>query len=302
MYFLLFLYLYTMLASPQIRIPKIDLPSGFVAKTLQQEETGKKNPEGTPHRHNFFTVIWITRGSGVHQIDFTDFPVEDQFVHFVSPQQVHWFRAEPGIQGYLFLFTEEFLQACGINPRFLQALGLFTGCTQAEPLFIPPEKRTGLKELCLSAIEETDPSNDFYLEAAASYLRLFLIECSRIKGLTPNPVENRNENRILKSFLDNLDHHFHQKHKVAEYAGLMNITPNYLNEVVKEASGSSAKEHIQNRLALEAMRYATHSDMTTKETAFALGFEDPAHFSKFFKKMKGIDFTGFRDQIRKQHL
>ncbi|HEY8366524.1 MAG TPA: helix-turn-helix transcriptional regulator [Bacteroidia bacterium] len=288
-----------MLTGEHLRIPEINLQSEFIVKTLEEEDRKKKKKEGQPHRHNFFTVIWIHEGSGVHQIDFKDFPIEKGYVHFVSPQQVHWFKNNPGIKGWLFLFNVNFLESCGITNRFMKALGLFTGYAQAEPLLIPENQFERLNTLCKMAQAESDPSKAFHIEMAATYIKQFLIECSRIKGCDKNwDFELHSDNRILQQFLENLEQNFQQVHKVAEYAAMQNITPNYLNEVIKESSGRSAKEHIQNRIILEAMRYATHSDMNTKETAFTLGFDDPAHFSKFFKKCKGIDFTSFRDQIR----
>lgn len=288
-----------MLTRENLKIPEIELQSEFIVKTLEEEENKKPKREGQAHRHNFYTVIWIKEGDGIHQIDFKDFPIEKNYIHFVSPHQVHWFKSNPGIQGWLLLFNAIFLETSGINHRFMKALGLFTDYSESEPILVPKNKEKLLHSLFEQAQLETDPARDFNQEMASTYIKQFLIECSRIKGARKNiELEIPLENRILHQFLENLELNFHQFHKVAEYASLQSITPNYLNEVIKESSGKSAKEHIQARITLEAMRYATHSDMNTKETAFILGFEDPAHFSKFFKNCKGIDFTSFREQIR----
>lgn len=288
-----------MLIGTHLSIPQVELKSDFVIKSLQEEDQGKTQGEGRPHRHNFFTVIWIHKGSGTHQIDFKDYPIEDNSIHFVSPQQVHWFKSNPGIKGWLFLFNERFIESYGLGSRFLQALGLFTGYTQPEPLFLHQNMFEKLDAYCRAAKNEITELKEFHPDAAAAYLKLFLLECSRIKE--KKHVESdlyHSGNRIFQQFMENLELHFQEKHKVADYAELQHITPNYLNEVVKESSGISAKEHILKRITLEAMRFATHSDINTKETAYILGFEDPSHFSKFFKKRCGVDFTGFRESLR----
>jgi AraC-like DNA-binding protein len=84
--------------------------------------------------------------------------------------------------------------------------------------------------------------------------------------------------------------------KVTEYADHLAVTPNYLNEIVKRASGFPASHHIQQRIVLEAKRHATYSDSSMKEIAYHLGFDDIAHFSKFFKNVVGQSFTDFKKQ------
>jgi AraC-like DNA-binding protein len=141
-------------------------------------------------------------------------------------------------------------------------------------------------------------------ESIGSWLKLFLIACNRLKSETIStnlPFQN-NSSRIIRQFKELIDSLYKKFHKVSEYAGEMNITSNYLNEVIKSETGHSAKELIQDRIMLEAKRLATYSDLQLKEISFELGFEDPAHFSKFFKNLSGTDFSSFREQIRKKYL
>ena len=84
---------------------------------------------------------------------------------------------------------------------------------------------------------------------------------------------------------------------VHEYASDLSVSPNYLNEVVKKYTGFPVRYHIQQRIILEAKRLALHSGSNMKEIAYKLGYEDMAHFSKFFKANCGINFTDFRKQL-----
>lgn len=78
------------------------------------------------------------------------------------------------------------------------------------------------------------------------------------------------------------------------YYGLLSVTPNYLNEIVKKTTGRSASHHIRQRIVFEAKRQATYSDSCMKQIGYYLGFDDMAHFSKFFKMVTGINFTDFK--------
>ncbi|MBX2843435.1 MAG: AraC family transcriptional regulator, partial [Flammeovirgaceae bacterium] len=137
----------------------------------------------------------------------------------------------------------------------------------------------------------------------ATWLRLILIEIKRIKvriGQENIPIDSQ-QNRIVSEFKQLVERHYKQKHKVNEFAELLNITANYLNEVIKASTGYSAKEIIQNRIILEAKRFAINSDKTMKEVAYQLGFEEIPHFSKFFKNCTSKTYSAFSEEIRKKY-
>jgi AraC-like DNA-binding protein len=67
-----------------------------------------------------------------------------------------------------------------------------------------------------------------------------------------------------------------------------------LNRIVKKLSGFPVSYHIQQQIVLEAKRLAHYSDRSMKEIAYMLGFEDLAHFSKFFKNNSGMNFSNFK--------
>ena len=75
----------------------------------------------------------------------------------------------------------------------------------------------------------------------------------------------------------------------------MNITPKHLSQTVKNLSGKTAKELIQDRVVLEAKRLLLHTPLSIKEIAYQLGFEEPLHFSAFFKNRAGVSPTFFKE-------
>ena len=84
---------------------------------------------------------------------------------------------------------------------------------------------------------------------------------------------------------------------VSDYARELAISANYLNHVMKRFTGFTASHHIQQHTILEAKRRALYLGTSMKETAYSLGFEDLAHFSKFFKKNAGTSFREFKNQL-----
>ncbi|GAA5087448.1 hypothetical protein GCM10023210_10290 [Chryseobacterium ginsengisoli] len=90
--------------------------------------------------------------------------------------------------------------------------------------------------------------------------------------------------------------HYKELKQVKEYASLLNITPLYLNEIVKEITGFSASHWIHQEIILEAQRLLYYTDLDIKQIAFQLGYEDHAYFSRFFKKNTGNTASQFRER------
>lgn len=279
-------------------------PANFVFKTMEAVEMEHKDEVHVPHRHNYYTVIWVTKGTGIHYIDFKTYVVNPDTLFFISPEQVHDLEMQAGHSGYVMLFTTDFLEQNGIQQHWLQESGFFFRCDDVAPLVIPVECDKSKLNKWLEGIQtEYLQQMKYHEEAIGSLLKLFLLESKRIYSTLPYPKKERTHagGIMVKQFKELIDNHFAQWHKVAEYARSMHITPNYLNELVSQETGKSAKDMILNRIMLEAKRFATHSETSVKEVAYSLGFEDPAHFSKLFKSQENLGFTEFRSAIRKKY-
>ena len=81
--------------------------------------------------------------------------------------------------------------------------------------------------------------------------------------------------------------HFREKHKVAEYAALLNVSPKSLSNVFLRYYSKSPLKVISERICLEGERLIRYSDKNMNEIAYWLGFNEASHFSKFFKKHTG---------------
>jgi YesN/AraC family two-component response regulator len=92
---------------------------------------------------------------------------------------------------------------------------------------------------------------------------------------------------MIKKFNSLIDNHFNEEFSVNFYADKLNITPNYLNILSQRYLKSPAGDIIKERTILEAKRLLTSTDLSIKEIAYQLGFNDNGYFSKVFKKYTG---------------
>jgi AraC family transcriptional regulator, transcriptional activator of pobA len=70
----------------------------------------------------------------------------------------------------------------------------------------------------------------------------------------------------------------------------------------RQASEKSALELIHDRLLLEAKRNLVYTSMNISEVSYAVGFADPAYFTRFFKRLAGMSPKEFREHAESLHL
>ncbi|UZR97070.1 AraC family transcriptional regulator [Chondrinema litorale] len=269
----------------------------FTIKTMQDIEESLQGEVDTPHRHDYYTIIWAKEASGKHFIDFKEYAIENNSVFFISPGQVHQVIANVNPTGCVITFTPEFLTIHQISEDFINDLKIFRNCDENPPLILDESKRDKISVYTNLMIDVVEQRNSMYEEQLGALLKLFLIECNNVCVLDKtNNRQLSSGEYIYRNFRKLVDKHFFELHKVSDYADQLNITAGHLNSVVKQYLGKSAKEYIQERLILEAKRLLAYSDMNAKEIGYALGFDDPSNFSKFFRKMSSLSTAQFRQE------
>jgi len=279
-------------------------PVHFVIKTMEEVDKQLGGIADKPHRHNYYSVIWPLTATGKHMIDFKEYPILPNHIFFVSPGQVHQIITDQDPTGYVLLFTPEFLERNSIRNDFISNLRLFRKSNETPPLPLNDQLVGKLKLFADEMLSAFHFPKELYNETIGAWLKLFLIECNGSCSLSSDTNTQKIEvgKTIVKNFKAIVEKHYKEWHQVMDYANALNVTPNYLNEVIKSSMQISAKDFIQDRLILEAKRMAIFTAKSGKEIGFELGFEDPSHFSKFFKTHAGQSLQYFKEDMNKQSI
>lgn len=237
-----------------------------------------------PHRVDFHHVIYITQGSGSHFIDFNPYPYTEGSTLFVAKGQVHAFDLKSDIEGFVVIFTEDFLSKNLIHTDMLSVYRLYNYHLQ-EPVIQPDASGgDGFKVLFNEIYWEYLLSNDFAKEEILRLLlKLLLLRAERIKRTMMPKEKNAEWFTTFSLFKSHLEKHFVETRNVSDYAGMMHISYKHLNEVCKAITGITAKAVIDQFIILETKRRLATSDIAVKELTYALGFDEPTNFVKFFK-------------------
>ena len=194
-----------------------------------------------PHRVDFYHILYITKGTGLHYIDFRPYNFEEGSILFISKGQVHSFDVCPENDGFLILFTEVFLSKNLIHSDILSFYRLYNYHLHS-PIMQPEEMgNMNLINIINEIYEEYYFSDDFAKEEILRLLlKLLLLKAERVKR-TLIPQE-KNSEWVIKFgvFRNRLEKYFSETRNAKEYAEMMNISYKHLNAICKSITGSTA--------------------------------------------------------------
>jgi len=270
----------------------------FTFNSLFSRQNKLKHPLDLPHKVDFYHILFITKGKGLHYIDLRPYEYHEGSILFISKGQVQAFEVNPDNDGFLILFTEAFLSKNLIHSEILSLYRLYNYHLHL-PVIQPNQTGINVFNVIISEIykEYNHPDEFAKEEILRLLLKLLLLKAERIKR-TLIPQEKNSEWFIrFAVFQNRLEKHISETRNAKEYAEMMAISYKHLNEICKSVTGSTTKEIIDNYLILEIKRYLAVSDISVKELTYQLGFDEPTNFVKFFKKHPGQSPVQFRKHL-----
>ncbi len=280
--------------------PSAATSAHFEIHSMQWIEENRMHDISAPHKHEYYVVMWIKRGEGIHHVDFQPYPLTDNSLWFISPGQPHHLQTKHTPEGYVLSFADDFFCISEANRDILVNTGLFFNFSDCSPFHVLPQQVSMLDFWVQEMIEEFSQAHPMRSEALLGYLKIFLIKLSRLYTYPLHPgTEGLRSEGIARKFMELVERYVGIKTKVQQYAGSLGLTSNYLNTIIKKVTGISASEHIKNRLLLEIKRQMYAGEKSAKEIAYALNFEDEAYFSRFFKNNTGYTFSAYQEMLKK---
>ena len=256
------------------------------------------------HRLDFYMIFIVTLGEGIHTFGPKEYYIRQNSLCFVSPDMVSSWRTEmEEQQGYFVTFSETFFNQGCENKRFLQEIPFFQLDGHAV-LALTDEQTQYYLTLFQFMYAEYHNSNSYSPDILRTQLQLLLHKANaQLKTeIVCNGTSNHTGLRLVKAFKALYLRDFHglgkgkglRLKKVADYADELGVSQNHLNDTIKIITGRSAGQLIRHHLTSHATMCLMHADKSISEIAFALGFEDPSYFARFYKSQTGKSPSEFR--------
>jgi len=276
----------------------------FILKDIGEVFDHLNGIDDDPHRHEYYTMVLVKHGNGRHYIDFNEFEINDNSLHLVYPGQVHQISTPEKPEGWVMNFSSEFLLQNNIHQKIVDRVYLYNTYGYSPPLHLPQKDFDDLENIIEQVKYYSNKDLTFQYDALGALLKLFFIRITSLCSLQQSVEleQATGSNNLFISFKQLIEEKYTAMHKVSEYADILAVSSDYLNKYVKAQSGKSAKEFIQDKILVEAKRILLFTENSNKELAFELGFEEPSHFSNFFKKNVGETPGQFRSKNRNKIL
>lgn len=244
-------------------------------------------------------IVWNRGRAQIMTLD--EMEVEMPPNSFFTLNVSHSFRLERSEDAVIWQFNKAFYCIVTHDAEVSCTGLLFYGWREAEPVFLD-EKETRSFSLLLEVFKDEFGNRDnIQGEMLRVLLKRLIIKLTRLVKLQSTAGQlSASDLDTVRQFNLLVENHYKTKHQVQDYANLMFKSPKTLSNLFAKHSERSPVQVIADRLFLESKRLILYTDKSAGEIGAELGFEEPAHFSRFFKKMAGQSPSEFKKEMRAQ--
>jgi AraC family transcriptional activator of pobA len=242
-----------------------------------------------PHRHaRLHQVLLIESGGGRATLEGRDHALGPMRAINLPVGSVHGFTFVKGTQGWVLTIATEVL-----DEVLMPSEGLTAVLGQPAVLRGTGAMRAVMKQIFVEFSGQHFARAHLLRSLAGTLFGLVARELSNSRGLKDLAANSG----LLDRFQSLIEQHYLAHWTVAQYADALSVTPTHLSRVARAATGHSASRVILNRIVREARRNLVYTNMPVSTIAYALGFKDPAYFSRVYSTATGFSPRVFREQV-----
>ncbi|MFV0470137.1 MAG: helix-turn-helix domain-containing protein [Dysgonomonas sp.] len=247
-----------------------------------------------PFKVDVTTAIICLSGTSEGEIDLEPFRTQPSTMVILLSGRIlqHRYMSED-FTGLFVVMSNKFLQ--GLN--FQQGLSLHLDVHDNPTILLNEETLEAMMSwyyMMQKVIRRED--NPYRLETVINMIRALYYEIGYQFHKIPNEKSQSRLDIIFDNFLTLVKEHYKEQRGVKFYADKLCITPKYLSTLIKERSGRSCNEWIDNYVILEAKALLKSTNMTIQQVAETLNFQSQTFFGKYFKRLVGVSPKEYKNR------
>ncbi len=237
-----------------------------------------------PHKINFYIILFITEGEGKHSIDFKTYNYSKGSILFVEKNQVHAWKQSKNIDGFLILFTEEYLYNNQIKFQDISYTYPYNNSLYQPIINLSKQNYKTFYSLISYLFQEYYLQNTpVKQEILQNLLRTTLLKIRSYPSKEHKDIDSDKKDLFIR-FQKILEEKISLTRNAKDYCVSLNTTYRKLNTTCKTLTNKTIKEFIDDFLILKAKRLLSGRVIGIGEIAYSLGFDEVTNFTKFFKK------------------
>ncbi len=249
---------------------------------------------------NFYTLVFLEKGSGTYFLDTEEIPFVDQTVLFIKPGQINKVDKAVFEKCHLLFFEGDFLDEFFNDKDFIFRFKFFH--SNQSPPYLPIEKAqefTYLNNIAReiwAEIKNLSQDSHHILRSQVYYL---LVKLHRAYSLHYGQSRDTMTDPVMLKFSRLLDKEVRNNLSVEQFAERLSISRVHLNNLCQRHFSKTAHQIIRERTIAEIKKEIRYTAKDFSEIAYAFNFSAPSHFARFFKQMTGVSPLSFREQLSK---
>lgn len=274
-----------------------DIDMMVMPGTLEDKHKDVDTEKGIPALRRQFNLIYLLL-DGVHDVHLgADYRwLQHNDLVIVPESFVYASSHVRNCTGYCIHFKTEFILPL-LKNNFREDFSFFDP-EAMHVINVSPDESKLLREAFQNIIAEYSRFSPEKEDLLRNYIYILLLRIRDIYRPYTKKIQEASSRsaRITNQFRHLVEKNFISERSVNAYAKMLHITPKYLADIVKEHTGKTPRDIINDILLLEAKLLLHSTDKTVTQIAQTLCFDDQSHFSHFIKKHTG--FTPL--QLRKK--
>lgn len=251
-----------------------------------------------PFRSDHFSIIIGYDGESRVRLNMTEYTLHANEVLIIPPNAICQFiDTGRDFRCSGVAFTVKFLSESGMNLKHIEMFSFLSFNTY--PHFQMSHHDADLLRHMLHVLKQKELENrpaGSSAEVVNHSFLAFIYQLGEIHGRNHDKKEIRitKKEELSMRFTKLLTEHFKEERSVLYYARLLFVTPRYLTQTIKETTGKTAGEMIDEMVMIEAKALLNNLSISIAQVAESLYFSDQFFFSKFFKKHAGMTPSEYR--------
>lgn len=265
---------------------------------MEQKENREEKCPHYPFRSDHFSIIIVNGGKGQVRLNMTEYALQPNQVFIIPPNAIRQFiGSSTDFTCTGIAFTSRFLSETGMNLKHIDMFHFLSSNTN--PHIQVGSYDADLLRGMLHVLKQKEFENrptTFNTEVVHHSFLAFIYQFGEVYQRNNGTGEIRitKKEDLAMRFAKLLVEHFKEERSVLYYAKLLFVTPRYLTQTIKETTGKTAGELIDEMVIMEAKVLLSNMSVSIAQVAEMLYFSDQFFFSKFFKKHAGMTPSEYR--------
>lgn len=244
-----------------------------------------------PHRIDALIMLFCVRGEISFSSHMNDYTLkENQF--FFSSASVFQFYSIANSEFYAVAFTSDFLSSMNFDVRFVAQLEAHLR-GRATISTVTDDEKEKISRFFTTIYKGYSGERSEYMELSIRH-----IFCSIIYRISDAILEEKmtmscsgvkeRSSEYFERLMGLLSEHYREQRNVEFYAEKMHISAKHLSRVIRNFTGKSVHQWIDEFVALEIKNLLKYSNMSIQQISYSLNFPNPSFMGQYFKRITGM--------------